>query len=76
MQHLITSLPSTFLADTGGMLGTVIAVGLTLLCVIALIKTAKIVPQRQAFIVERLGKYNRTLDAGFHILIPFIDRVA
>ena len=29
-----------------------------------------------AFVIERLGKYNRTLDAGFHILIPFFDRVA
>jgi len=35
-----------------------------------------VVPQKTVFIVERLGKYNATLDAGFHILIPFIDRVA
>ena len=40
------------------------------------VKTIQIVPQRQASIVERLGKFNRTLNAGFHILIPFIDRVA
>ena len=33
-------------------------------------------PQRYAFVVERLGKYSRTLDAGFHILVPFIDRIA
>lgn len=39
-------------------------------------KTIQIVPQRQACIVERLGKYNRTLEAGFHILLPFIDRIA
>ncbi len=44
--------------------------------VIVLIKTAVIVPQRMEFIVERLGKYNKTLKAGFHILIPFLDRVA
>ncbi len=36
----------------------------------------KVVPQKSAFIIERLGKYDRTLEAGFHILIPFIDRVA
>ncbi|MBI2427452.1 MAG: paraslipin [Ignavibacteriales bacterium] len=35
-----------------------------------------VVPQKTVFIVERLGKYNATLEAGFHILIPFIDRIA
>ncbi|MGE4285248.1 MAG: SPFH domain-containing protein [Phycisphaerae bacterium] len=44
--------------------------------VIAVLKTARIVPQKSAFIVETLGKYKKTLSAGFHILIPFIDRVA
>ncbi len=44
--------------------------------VIVLIKTAVIVPQRKEFVVERLGKYRATLQAGFHILIPFFDRVA
>ena len=39
-------------------------------------KTAVIVPQRSAYIVERLGKYASTLEAGFHLLVPFIDRVA
>ena len=43
---------------------------------IAIIKTAVIVPQKTAYIVERLGKYRCTLDAGFHILVPFFDRVA
>ena len=49
---------------------------LTVLIVIILIKTAVIVPQKTEFIIERLGKYSRTLDAGFHLLIPFLDRVA
>ncbi len=44
--------------------------------VVTLFKTAVIVPQRQAYIVERLGRYSSTLEAGFHILIPFLDRVA
>lgn len=39
-------------------------------------KTIRIVPQRTAYIVERLGKYHATLNAGFHILIPIIDKVA
>ncbi len=43
---------------------------------ITLFKTARIVPQKSAYIVETLGKYSKTLDAGFHILIPFIDKVA
>lgn len=39
-------------------------------------KCAKIVPQKEAWIVERLGKYHSTLSAGLHLLIPFIDRIA
>ena len=43
---------------------------------VAIIKTAIIVPQNTAYIVERLGRYNSTLEAGFHILIPFFDKIA
>lgn len=49
---------------------------LVIFIVITFLKTARVVPQKSAFIVERLGKYNETLEAGFHILIPFVDRVA
>jgi len=56
--------------------GTVIAAGIVFLFIITLLNTARVVPQKKAFIVERLGKYSRTLNAGFHILIPFLDRVA
>ena len=45
------------------------------LLIILLFKTARIVPQRQEFIVERLGKFSRTLSAGLHILVPFLDVV-
>ena len=38
-------------------------------------KMVRIVPQQAAFVVERLGKYHRTLDAGLHITIPFIDQI-
>jgi regulator of protease activity HflC (stomatin/prohibitin superfamily) len=41
-----------------------------------LVKTAIVVPQQSAFIVERLGKYSSTLSAGFHILVPFLERIA
>jgi regulator of protease activity HflC (stomatin/prohibitin superfamily) len=43
---------------------------------VVLVKTAIVVPQQSAFIVERLGKYSSTLHAGFHILFPFIERIA
>ena len=49
---------------------------LAAIVLIAIVKTAVVVPQKRAYIVERLGKYNSTLDAGFHILIPFIDTIA
>jgi len=55
---------------------TVILVILILFLLIAFLSTFKVVPQRSVFIVERLGKYSRSLEAGFHILIPFIDKVA
>ncbi len=55
---------------------TIILIGLILFVLIIFIKTILTVPQRSAFIVERLGKYNSTLEAGFHILIPFVDRIA
>ena len=54
----------------------IIPIGVVLLIIIVLIKTAQVVPQRKAFVVERLGKYSRTLEAGFHILVPFIDMIA
>ncbi len=43
--------------------------------VMALVRAVRIVPQATAVIVERLGRYSRTLDAGLHFLIPFMDRV-
>ena len=46
------------------------------LVIVVLVKTARVVPQREQFVVERLGKYSKTLDAGFHILVPFVDSVA
>jgi len=49
---------------------------LAALIIVVIIKTAVIVPQKSEYIIERLGKYSRTLAAGFHILIPFLDRVA
>ncbi|HOS66132.1 MAG TPA: stomatin-like protein [Candidatus Latescibacteria bacterium] len=44
--------------------------------VYTLYKCVRVVPQKQAFIVERLGKYRCTLEAGFHVLLPIFDRVS
>src|SRR5918997_430375 len=51
----------------------VIMLGLSILVLIVIAKTAIVVPQQSAFVVERLGRYSATLGAGFHILVPFID---
>src|SRR5210317_2538349 len=44
--------------------------------ILVIFKTAVVVPQQSAFVVESLGKYSRTLRAGFSILIPFIESAA
>jgi len=62
--------------ETGSVVLTVILVGVLFLAFIVFVKTIRIVPQKMAYIVERLGKYYKTLEAGFHILVPFIDKVA
>jgi regulator of protease activity HflC (stomatin/prohibitin superfamily) len=49
---------------------------LLVLVLVVLLKTAVVVPQRSEYVVERLGKYRTTLEAGFHILFPFLDKVA
>jgi regulator of protease activity HflC (stomatin/prohibitin superfamily) len=56
--------------------GTVIFLGLIIVVIIVLFKTAVVVPQKSAYIVERLGKFANTLGAGFHILVPFVDGIA
>ena len=54
----------------------IVSLAVVLVIVIVLFKTAVVVPQQNAYVVERLGKFSRVLDAGFHILIPFLERVA
>ncbi|MDH5669077.1 MAG: paraslipin [Nitrospira sp.] len=55
--------------------GTFVVIVLAVIVLIAIAKTAVVVPQQSAYVVERLGKYNSTLDAGFHILVPFVDTI-
>jgi len=52
---------------------TIVWIVVFLLIVLTFFKTAIVVPQQSAYVVERLGKYAKTLNAGFHILMPFVD---
>jgi regulator of protease activity HflC (stomatin/prohibitin superfamily) len=54
----------------------ILALVVAAVAVVILFKTAIVVPQQSAFIVERLGKYSSTLSAGFHILVPGLERIA
>ena len=56
--------------------GQILLVILIILILLVLASCVKIVPQAQAFIVERLGGYQGTWDVGMHFKVPFIDRVA
>ncbi len=53
-----------------------IAILILVIAVIFVTRSTKVVPQQNAWIVERLGKYNGTLAPGLNFLVPFIDRVA
>ena len=64
------------LSGVSGLSGLIVVGVILLFVIIAIAKTMQIVPQRRAYIVERLGKYNKTLEAGMHILMPFIDKVS
>ena len=54
-------------------MSVIVPVALALLVLIIIAKTAVVVPQQSAYVVERLGRYAGTLGAGFHFLFPFID---
>ncbi len=58
--------------DIGFIVGGIIA----LAAIVLIVKTAVIVPQQNAYVIENLGRYSRTLDPGFSILVPFVERVA
>lgn len=61
--------------NPGQVIGYIVLALVALFVVVALVRSVRIVPQAEAYIVERLGRYSRTLDAGLHLLVPFIDRV-
>src|SRR6187431_3673186 len=51
------------------------ALVLIIFVIVVIAKAVVVVRQTQAYIVERLGRYSRTMDAGLHFLIPFFDKV-
>ena len=53
-----------------------VSIAVAIVVVIVILKIAVVVPQQSAYVIESLGKYSRTLRAGFHILIPFIESAA
>jgi regulator of protease activity HflC (stomatin/prohibitin superfamily) len=53
--------------------GLFVIILLAIMVLIVVAKTAIVVPQQSAFVIERLGRYSGTLSAGFHILVPFMD---
>jgi regulator of protease activity HflC (stomatin/prohibitin superfamily) len=53
----------------------IILLGVALVLLIVLMRTIKIVPQKQVKIIERLGKYHRTAEAGLNTIVPFLDAV-
>ncbi len=61
--------------NPGQVVGIIALIVLAIFVISAIARAVRIVPQAIAVIVERLGRYNRTMDAGLHLLIPFVDKV-
>ena len=59
-----------------GNIAVIVVLTLIVFVVISLVRAVRIVPQSQAYVVERLGRYQAVLQGGFHLLVPFVDRVA
>ncbi|GGL24344.1 SPFH/Band 7/PHB domain protein [Phycicoccus endophyticus] len=53
----------------------IVIVLLAIFAIVVLVRTVRIVPQQTALIIERLGRYSRTLEGGIHFLVPFVDIV-
>ena len=52
---------------------SIVSLVIALLALFIVYRTAVVVPQQSAYVVERLGRYHATMNAGFHILVPFVD---
>ena len=57
------------------MMNSIVLLGVAVVLLVVLMRTIKIVPQKQVKIIERLGKYHRTAEAGLNTIVPFLDSV-
>ena len=62
-------------SDGGIGVGMVIAIAIAIVFLIVILRSVRVVSQAQVQVVERLGKYSKTLDPGLHVLVPFLDAV-
>lgn len=62
--------------SNGQIIGTAILVVIVLIVLVTIVRSVRIIPQQRVAIVERLGKYHTTLEAGVSLIMPFIDRIA
>jgi regulator of protease activity HflC (stomatin/prohibitin superfamily) len=53
----------------------IVSILVAALAVVVVVKTATVVPQQSAYVVERLGRFHAALEAGFHVLLPFVDAI-
>ena len=56
--------------------GFILSAVFIIIVIIIVLNTIKIVPQSYAYVVERLGAYNHTMNVGLHIMVPFVDRIS
>jgi regulator of protease activity HflC (stomatin/prohibitin superfamily) len=70
---LIVSIAAAFLTQS---VGITIATFLIAMIVVLIVEGIRVVPQQQAWVIERLGKYHEVLPPGLNVIVPFIDRVA
>ena len=61
--------------STGVSAGLVVLLLLVIFVIILIFRTIRIVPQQTSLIIERLGRFSRTLEGGIHFLVPFVDKV-
>jgi regulator of protease activity HflC (stomatin/prohibitin superfamily) len=60
--------------DNGSIIALIVLAVLVLFVVSTIARAVRVVPQASAVIIERLGRYSRTLEPGLHFLVPFVDR--
>ncbi|WP_430646497.1 SPFH domain-containing protein [Agromyces sp. GXS1127] len=61
--------------DVGPIIALIVVVAIAIFAIVVIAKSIRIIPQAYAGVVERLGRYHKTLTPGLNILIPFIDRL-